>query len=212
MAYNEAFSVQQQVHEEVVEGRSHESPNPFRLLVLEHNPPVITISNRPDSKRHLLASEKQLQLEGIEVCRTNRGGDITYHGPGQLVGYPICDLNTLSLRIHGFMRFLEQVIIDVLGEFNIIGERDSCATGVWVRGAKVCAMGVRVSKWVSMHGFALNVTTNLDHFSHIVPCGLAGREVTSMQELLADACPSVDEVKRVVERIFTQAVKNQIAR
>ena len=143
------------------------------------------------------------------VCETNRGGDITYHGAGQLVGYPILDLNELSLRIHGYMRFLESSIIDVLQNYGIEAQRDECATGVWVGGAKICAMGVRVSKWVSMHGFALNVDPNMEHFNLIVPCGLAGRKVTSMRELLGEKCPRMAEVKEMVSTVFAEAISRQ---
>ncbi len=204
--YEEALELQRQMHRVIVESRTNSSISPFRLLLLEHNPPVITMSKRPAAGQHLLATADQLEESGIQLCKTDRGGDITYHGPGQLVGYPICDLNALSLRIHGYMRFLEGCVIDVLAKFNIKGERDACATGVWVDGSKISAMGVRVSKWVSMHGFALNVTTNLGHFDHIIPCGLAGRTVTSMKKILGEQCPSMEEVKQVVAEVFTAAV------
>ena len=207
--YEEALEFQQQTHQKIVEGRNAGSYSPFRLLLLEHDPPVITLSKRPAATAHLLATPEKLAASGIKICKTDRGGDITYHGPDQLVGYPIFDLNELSLRIHSYMRFLEGCIINVLAKFDIKGERDKCATGVWVDGSKICAMGVRVSKWVSMHGFALNVTTNLDHFDLIVPCGLAGRTVTSMKNILGDQCPSMDEVKRIVSDVFTAAVSEQ---
>jgi lipoate-protein ligase B len=207
--YEEALELQRLAHRKIVEGRSAGSYSPFRLLLLEHDPPVITLSKRPAAGEHLLASTEQLAKAGVQLCNTDRGGDITYHGPGQLVGYPICDLNDLSLRIHGYMRFLEECIINVLAKFDIKGERDTCATGVWVDGSKICAMGVRVSKWVSMHGFALNVTTNLEHFDLIVPCGLAGRSVTSMKNILGGQCPSMVEVKQVVSDVFTSAVCEQ---
>jgi lipoyl(octanoyl) transferase len=207
--YEEALELQRQTHREIVEMRTNGSFSPSRLLLLEHDPPVITQSKRPRGGEHLLATAEQLAESGVQLCKTDRGGDITYHGPGQLVGYPICDLNALSLRIHGYMRFLEECIIDALAKFDIKGERDECATGVWVDGSKICAMGVRVSKWVSMHGFALNVTTNLNHFDFIVPCGLAGRSVTSMKEIIGAQCPSMDEVKQVVSDVFTTAVSEQ---
>lgn len=209
LPYEEALSLQRKTHQTVVDGRNSPIPSPVHLLLLEHDPAVITMSKRPTAGKHLLATPDQLKSAGVEICRTDRGGDITYHGPGQLVGYPICDLNVLSLRIHGYMRFLEQCIIDVLAEFNITAARDACATGVWVEGSKICAMGVRVSKWVSMHGFALNVTTNLDHFDLIVPCGLAGRSVTSMQQILGEACPPIESVKGVVSEIFAEAIATQ---
>ncbi|MGI9014861.1 MAG: lipoyl(octanoyl) transferase LipB, partial [Phycisphaerales bacterium] len=155
---------------------------------------------------------------GIEIAETDRGGDITYHGPGQLVVYPILDLNLLSLRLHSYMRLLEDVVINLLEHFNIPGERDSSATGVWVRNPhddqlrKICAMGVRISRWVSMHGLALNVTTNLDHFRMIVPCGLIGRDVTSLErELGPDACPSMQIVRVAMVRAFRSAIEKQLS-
>lgn len=173
------------------------------VLLVEHHP-VITISGRKGAGDHLLASEATLAQMGVALARTNRGGDITYHGPGQLVVYPILDLNRLMLRLHDYMRLLEQVVIDTIADFGITGQRDPDATGVWVeltgpgasvQLAKIAAMGVRVRRWVSMHGLALNITTNLEHFNLIVPCGLSGRPVTSMQAYLGNQCPSMEQVK-----------------
>lgn len=178
----------------------------MHLLLVEHDPPVITISARKTARQHLVATPDMLARAGVEVCETDRGGDITYHGPGQLVVYPILDLNTLGLRLHGYMRLLEQVVIDTLARFGIEGHRDEAATGVWVGDSKICAMGVRVSRWVTMHGLALNVTTNLDHFDLIVPCGLVGRGVTSMARELGEACPSMDEVKEALASCFSARV------
>ncbi|MDP6692899.1 MAG: lipoyl(octanoyl) transferase LipB [Phycisphaerales bacterium] len=206
MEYEEALLLQRTIHKEAVEGRELQDSSLFNLLLLEHFPPVITMSKRPAASENLIATPQQVKNAGVCICKTDRGGDITYHGPGQLVGYPIFDLNALSLRLHSYMRFLEGCIIDVLDRFGIAGSRDKKATGVWVDGSKICAMGVRVSKWISMHGFALNVSTNLDHFDLIVPCGLTGRSVTSMQQLLGNSCPSMDEVKKVVSDVFTQSV------
>ncbi|MCI0364388.1 MAG: lipoyl(octanoyl) transferase LipB, partial [Phycisphaerales bacterium] len=194
--------------------------SPMTLLLVEHDPPVVTISRRPGARTNLIASDTQLQAAGIQIAETDRGGDITYHGPGQLVVYPILDLNRLNLRLISYLRFLEQVIIDTLARFDIEGLRDDRATGVWVRSSqdlstqhsapstpsKIAAIGVRVSRWVSMHGLALNVTTNLDHFNLIVPCGLAGRSVTSMQRELGKSCPTMDEVKRAITNEFHTAV------
>ena len=209
IAYEQALKVQRTVQRSVIEQRGCENAQPFHLLLLEHDPPVITISKRKGVQQHLLASEQQLDEAGVTVCNTDRGGDITYHGPDQLVGYSICDLNALSLRLHGYMRFLESCIIDVLVQFDIDAHRDDCATGVWVGDSKICAMGVRISRWVSMHGFAINVAPNLSHFDLIVPCGLAGRTVTSMSQVLGDNCPSMDEVKSVVSKTFEGAIERQ---
>jgi lipoate-protein ligase B len=201
--YAEALALQRELHAEVVAGRDQEAgASTSFLLLLEHDPPVITVSGRKSAGQHLIATPAQLAREGVEVAETDRGGDITYHGPGQLVVYPILDLNRLGLRLHGYMRFLEQVVIDTLGQFGIEGVRDPSATGVWVRGSKICAMGVRVSRWVSMHGLALNVTTNLRHFDLIVPCGLVGRSVTSMERELGANCPPMDAVRRAFVDAF----------
>lgn len=208
--YELALEKQREVQRKVIEQRNSDSETPFHLLLLEHDPPVITVSNRPSAKANLVATEQQLLDSNIQVCKTDRGGDITYHGPGQLVGYSICDLNKLSLRVHGYMRFLEGCVMDVLHHFGIEGRRDECATGVWVDGEKICAMGVRVSRWVSMHGFALNVTPNLQHFDLIVPCGLVGRRVTSMEKILGKQCPSMPQVKTVVMRTFETAIAHQV--
>jgi lipoate-protein ligase B len=208
IAYELAFEQQLTLQKHVSDSRG-DSPDPFHILLLEHFPPVITVSKRPSAKEHLLATSQQLEDAGVVVCETNRGGDITYHGPGQLVGYPIIDLNALSLRIHSYMRFLESIIIDVLAHYEIESHRDDCATGVWVGDAKICAMGVRVSRWVSMHGFALNVDPIMQHFDLIVPCGLAGRGVTSMREILGDKCPNMSEIKGVVSDKFRWAIRRQ---
>jgi len=181
-----------------------------RLILLEHTPPVITISRRPDARAHLLASAELLAREGVEVCETDRGGDITYHGPGQLVAYPILDLNVLGLNLHGYLRFLEGIVIDTCRAFGLDARRDAGATGVWVEDAKVCAIGIRVQRWVTSHGLAFNVTTNLDHFGLIVPCGLAGRPVTSLRRVLGDDGPTLGEVKvRLAER-FAAAVAQRL--
>ncbi len=209
MAYEPALEFQREVQRGVIERRGGINPSPFHLLLVEHDPPVITVSKRLEVNKNLLASTEQLQNAGVQLCQTDRGGDITYHGPGQLVGYLICDLNALGLRLHGYMRFLESTIIDVLDSFGIKGHQDDCATGVWVENSKVCAMGVRISRWVSMHGFALNVAPNMEHYNLIVPCGLVGRSVTSLQQILDTQCPSMETLKEVVTKTFTVAIANQ---
>jgi len=204
--YGDVFALQQRHHADVLASRDDGPASRMVLLFVEHDPPVITVSRRRGARDHLIATRTQLDREGVVIEETNRGGDITYHGPGQLVVYPILDLNVLGLRLHGYVRWLEQVVIDVLAAFNLTGYRDGDATGVWVdhggRSAKICAVGVRISRWVTLHGFALNVTTNLSHFDLIVPCGLAGRPVTSMARLLGPACPTIEVVRdRVTARI-----------
>ncbi len=214
MNYADALALQRQLQREVIESRTNDASGTtglVHLLMVEHDPPVITVSRRPDARKHLLASEQWLLAAGVEVAETDRGGDITYHGPGQLVVYPILDLNRFNLRIDSYMRLLEQIVIDVLARFGIKGERDSAATGVWVRSnaapSKICAMGVRVSRWVSMHGLALNITTNLDHFNLIVPCGLVGRGITSMQRELGAAAPTMEAVKRAMIDAFATTLR-----
>lgn len=179
------------------------------LLTVEH-PSVITVSRRPGAAEHVLASREWLRTRGVEVAQTDRGGDVTYHGPGQLVVYPIIDLQRLGLGLHEYMRLLEQSVIDACAAMGVAGERDPTATGVWVRGpgagdghdaplAKIAAFGVRVRRWISMHGLALNVRPDLTHFSYIVPCGLAGRPVTSVLELLGeDRTPSMSHARDLV--------------
>ncbi len=213
MPYADAYAIQKTLQQDVIAARKKPEHHPIgHLLLVEHDPPVITVSRRKSAAAHLIASRQQLAEAGVELAQTDRGGDITYHGPGQLVAYPILDLNRLGLRMHSYMRFLEQVVIDTLATWNIAGLRDPQATGVWVAGAtrssdaKIAAMGVRVSRWVSMHGLALNVQTNLEHFRLIVPCGLLGRTVTSMRELLGDESPPMAEVKtRLTEALLTHA-------
>jgi lipoyl(octanoyl) transferase len=171
--------------------------------MLEHDP-VITISRRPGARAHLIADEARLAREGVTIAETDRGGDITYHGPGQLVVYPILDLNALRLRLHDYMRALEESVIRLCDRLGLHAQREPGATGVWIRTApgeepaKVCAMGVRVTRWVSMHGLALNVNPRMDHFDLIVPCGLIGRRVTSLRALMGDRCPDMPSVKAML--------------
>ena len=234
MAYAEALGLQRLLQQEVMAWRDGRKTRGNSgacgyLLLVEHDPPVITISRRPCARQHLIATPQQLDAAGIEVEETDRGGDITYHGPGQLVVYPILDLNRLGLRLQSYMRFLEQVVIDTLARFGIEGFRDETATGVWVTAlrvgpspspvapghqngpaSKICALGVRVSRWVTMHGLALNVTPNLDHFNLIVPCGLTGRGVSSMQQLLGERCPSIEQVRQAFINQFMNAVCGRV--
>lgn len=209
--YGEAFDHQRRLQAEVIAGRER-GDRGMHVLLVEHDPPVITVSRRRGARDHLIATEEQLARSGVTVAETDRGGDITYHGPGQLVVYPIIDLNVFGLRLHGYMRRLEQTVIDTLAAFGVDGERDADATGVWLHrerpdgGAKIAAMGVRVSRWVTMHGLALNVAPNLGHFDLIVPCGLAGRPVTSLQRELGEAAPAIDVVADHLVRSFARGL------
>lgn len=157
---------------------------PDQLLFAEHSH-VVTLG-RNSHTENVLAPKEVLERSGIELHETNRGGDVTYHGPGQIVGYPIIDLNGWKRDVHAYVRMLEETVIRALDEFGIAGERSSINTGVWVDGAKVCAIGVHISRWVTSHGFALNLNTDLNYFRYIVPCGLTA-PVTSMERLGARA-------------------------
>ncbi|MEM9167385.1 MAG: lipoyl(octanoyl) transferase LipB [Planctomycetota bacterium] len=200
LPYAEAYEVQTACVEQVLAWReTGDVYAPLGVLLTVEHEPVITISKRPAAAGHVLASEQALERAGVEVRPTDRGGDVTYHGPGQLVLYPIVDLNRLGCRIHQYLRLLEGVVIDTLGAFGVSGERDDDATGVWVRSgetlAKVASMGVRVRRWVSMHGLSLNVDPDMAHFGLIVPCGLAGRPVTSLRMLLGAGTPDMEQVR-----------------
>jgi lipoyl(octanoyl) transferase len=155
-----------------------------QLLLLEH-PPVITLGVKARNDRsHVLASEDSLSIRGVELFESGRGGDVTFHGPGQIVGYPILDLRPDRCDVHRYVRDLEEVLIRALGRFDVVAERAPGLTGVWVGRDKVAAIGVRIARWITSHGFALNVNTNLSHFELIVPCGLRDRGVTSVERLL----------------------------
>jgi len=174
---------------------------PDQLLLLEH-PPVITLGVKTRNNRtNIVASDAQLAAAGVEVFQTGRGGDVTYHGPGQLVGYPIFDLNPNRRDVHKYVRDIEQALIDAVATFGITADRVPGLTGIWVGNEKLAAIGVRISRWITSHGFALNVATNLSHFDLIVPCGIQDRGVTSMDRLLGRAVPMA-EVESAVEASF----------
>ena len=167
------------------------------LLFVEH-PPVITIGRSGlDANVHM--SEEALGRLGVDLVRTNRGGDVTYHGPGQVVGYPIVRLGEGRRDIHAYMRDLEEVIIRTIAGYGLPGGREAGMTGVWVGGAKVAAIGVAARRWVTYHGFALNVDPDMSHFELITPCGLVGKPVTSLRRLLGEAPDVEDVVGRLVE-------------
>lgn len=177
--YGEALALQQHLVE-----RRRRDEIPDQLLLLQH-PPVITTGVRTaDARAHIVAGVEELQRRGVEVHEAGRGGDVTFHGPGQLVGYPILALPPERRDLHRYVRDLEEALILSLRRWGIEGGRISGLTGVWVGQEKVAAIGVRVSRWITSHGFALNVTTDLSHFGLIVPCGITDKGVTSMQRLL----------------------------
>jgi lipoyl(octanoyl) transferase len=177
--YAEAMEMQHRLVEQRKRGEI-----PDQLLIVEH-PHVVTLG-RNAHMANVLASPAVLERAGIEMHASDRGGDVTYHGPGQIVGYPIVDLREWKRDVGAYLRALEQVLIETLREFGITGSRVAGATGVWVDGAKVAAMGVHISRWVTSHGFALNVDPDLDYFRYIVPCGLE-QPVTSMRALGSSA-------------------------
>lgn len=172
-------------------------------MLLEHTP-VITIGRTPDARAHLLATPEMLQSEQIEVVTTNRGGDITYHGPGQLVAYYIVALDTRD--VHGFVHALEQSVIALLARYGIPASARPEYPGVWIQEQKICALGIYVHKWVTMHGIALNVAPQLEHFRFIVPCGIVGKGVTSMQQIYRDQHRDYDLAMESVKRAYLDQV------
>ncbi|CAI8398693.1 MAG: Octanoyltransferase [Flavobacterium sp. SCGC AAA160-P02] len=188
--FKEVWEYQTNLLEEIVAVKSNNRKENLLLatsnyfLFVEH-PHVYTLGKSGDLS-NLLINEEQLKKRNATYYKINRGGDITYHGPGQIVGYPILDLENFFTDIHKYLRFLEEVIIKTLAEYGITGERSKGETGVWIDvgtpfARKICAMGIRSSRWVTMHGFALNVNTNLGYFDHIIPCGIRGKAVTSLE-------------------------------
>lgn len=177
------------------------------LLLLEH-PPVYTLGKSGHTE-NILITEGEMKERGIEFFKTNRGGDITFHGPGQLVGYPILDLEKFSTDIGRYLRNLEEVIIRCMAEYGLQGQRSPGETGVWMQPEekgnerKICALGVRCSRWITMHGFAFNVNTDLSYFHHIIPCGIQNKKVTSLQKELGREI-SMSEVKEVFKEKFQQ--------
>ncbi len=174
------------------------------FLFVEH-PHVYTLG-KSGSMNNLLLNEEQLKNKEASFYKINRGGDITYHGPGQIVGYPILDLENFFTDIHKYLRFLEEMIIKVIGEYGLKGERSEGETGVWLDvgtpfARKICAMGIKASRWVTMHGFALNVNTDLGYFDNIIPCGIKGKAVTSMEAELGKKV-SLEEIKEKILKHF----------
>lgn len=204
--YQKTWDLQKRIQQcLIVEKLKSRNDNRYRrkfsdvLLLVEH-PHVFTIG-KSGNMSNLLAGNSELEKLGAEFIKNDRGGDITYHGPGQIVAYPILDLDRHFTDIHKYLRFLEEVIIRVCESYGFNAGRIDGLTGVWVDGKKICAMGIRCSRWVTMHGFALNVNTNLRYFSQIIPCGIRDKSVTSLSELTGK---TVDpgEVKRRILNHF----------
>ncbi|HMR93785.1 MAG TPA: lipoyl(octanoyl) transferase LipB [Chitinophagaceae bacterium] len=225
MRYKEAWDYQEQLLQENVQLKtrareaSEQTGQPVvagtrhHLLFVEH-PPVYTLG-KSGKIEHVLLSEESLQARGIDFFRTNRGGDITFHGPQQIVGYPVLDLEKFYTDIGRYLRNMEEVIIKTLASYGIRGERSAGETGVWIdpdkrgRERKICAIGVRSSRWITMHGFALNVNTDLDYFNFIIPCGIQHKQVTSLQKELGREV-DMQEVKERVKTFFSEVFEADI--
>ena len=211
--YKETWDYQEKLFREILdvkinnrrEGLNAATPNYF--LLVEH-PHVYTLGKSGDLS-HLLLDETQLASRNARFYKSNRGGDITYHGPGQVVGYPILDLENFFTDIHKYLRLLEEVIILTIKEYGLNPERSKGETGVWLDvgtpyARKICAMGVRASRWVTMHGFALNVNSDLGYFDHIIPCGIKGKAVTSLNVELGQREISMAEVQEKLLKHFSE--------
>lgn len=219
--YKEAWDYQEQIFKTIVdlkiqnrkENLVQNTPNYFIFVTHPH---VYTLGKSGDAS-NLLLSEKQLEAKGAKYYKINRGGDITYHGPGQIVGYPILDLENFFTDIHQYLRFLEEVIILTLAEYKIEGTRSEGETGVWLGvgtpfARKICAMGVRASRWVTMHGLALNVNVDLGYFDNIIPCGIKGKAVTSLNVELGVKLIDEVEVKNKILKHFANLFEAQIVK
>ncbi|NCI45918.1 lipoyl(octanoyl) transferase LipB [Sediminibacterium soli] len=182
-------------------------PTIHRLLFVEHNPVYTLGKNGKDA--HVLINDAQREQKGISYFHINRGGDITFHGPGQIVGYPILDLEKFRTDLGWYLRSLEEVVILTMAEYGLKGERSPGETGVWLdphtkgKERKICAMGIKCSRWITMHGFAFNVNTDLDYFNFIVPCGIQGKQVTSLQKELGREIP-MQEVSEKLRKYFKE--------
>jgi lipoyl(octanoyl) transferase len=205
MPYEEALALQRTLVEERKAGRPGSDVD---ILLLVEHPHVLTLGVRGDGGRsHILASRETLAARGIEVIEAGRGGDVTYHGPGQVIGYPIVSLKPDRCDVHRYVRDLEEVLIRTAAEYGIEAGRIDGLTGVWVGREKLAAIGVRIARWITSHGFALNVSTDLDYFNLIVPCGIADRGVTSLERLLGcrvDAAEVEDRLAAHFCRVFAR--------
>lgn len=188
--YNDTWKLQKKLQSKRILGEIED-----HLLLVEH-PPVFTLGKNA-SKQHIINNS-----EDVSIIQTDRGGNITFHGPGQLVCYPILDLNHYKRSITWYMRELEQLIIDVLGEYDIKASRKKGLTGTWVKDKKIAALGVRISRWVTMHGFSLNINPDLNFYKNIIPCGIKEYGVTSMAKIMGNEVPSMDEIKTKMTKRF----------
>ncbi len=216
--YKETWEYQETIFKDTIalklkksrEDASIETKN--HLLFVEH-PSVFTLGKSGDIS-NLLTSKDALKAKGVDFYKIDRGGDITYHGPGQIVGYPILDLDNFFTDIHKYLRFLEEMVILTLAEYGLKATRSEGETGVWFDvetpfARKICAMGVRASRWVTMHGFALNVNTDLEYFDHIIPCGIKGKAVTSLEAELGKKVP-LEEVQKKLLKHFANLFEAEL--
>lgn len=217
--YREAWKIQNKLLESIIDIKLKNKKNitlnneltPNYFLFVSH-PHIYTLGKNGDPHNLLINKSKLCEMH-IDFIKTNRGGDITYHGPGQIVGYPILDLENFFTDIHKYMRNLEEVIIKTVDDYGIKGERSIGETGVWIDvgkpyARKICAMGVKASRWVTMHGFALNVNTDLSYFEHIIPCGIKNKAVTSLKKELGFSV-NIDEVKNKVKKYFAEIFETE---
>ncbi len=212
--YDKSWDQQEKLFDQLVDAKIKNrdqggiiESNPQHHLIFCEHPHVFTLG-KSGSMQHLLADERILEKSKATFYKINRGGDITYHGPGQVVGYPILDLDHFFTDIHKYLRYLEEMIIKTLADYNIEAGRLDGATGVWLepntpRARKIAAMGVRCSRWVTMHGFAFNVNPDLSYFSHIIPCGINDKAVTSMEKELGQSI-DIEEVKQKLKKYFSE--------
>lgn len=226
MRYKDAWDLQEKLLQENVSVKTYlraaadeglklpEPPETQNHLLFVEHPPVFTLGKSGDLS-NVLISEEDLARQGIDFFKINRGGDITFHGPAQLVGYPILDLENFYTDIGKYLRNIEEVIILTLQDYGLKGERSDGETGVWLEPdkkgheRKICAIGVRTSRWITMHGFALNVNTNLDYFNLIIPCGIQGKKVTSLEKELGKKV-AMGDVKKSVKRNFEKIFEAEI--
>ena len=201
-----------------IEDSPHSPLTTSHYLLFTEHPPVYTLG-KSGNKENVLLDDDALKEKDIQFFNTNRGGDITFHGPGQIVGYPILDLEKFETDIGKYLRNLEEVIILTMAEYGIQGERSAGETGVWIEPAvpgrerKICAIGVRCSRWITMHGFAFNVNTELSYFNHIIPCGIVNKQVTSLEKELGyqvNMQEVKEKVKQNFEKVFEAALRSEI--
>jgi len=212
--YQEVWELQEQLLQQNVQRKSRGEATQHHLLLVEH-PPVYTLG-KSGKKEHILIDDEERVAKGIEFFHINRGGDITFHGPGQIVGYPILDLEHFKTDLGWYLRTLEEVMIQTLAHYGIEGGRSAGETGAWIepekpeKARKICAMGIRCSRWITMHGWAFNVNTNLQYFDYIVPCGIKGKAVASLHREVGHEL-QMQEVEEVMLAKFAQLFDVQLA-